>query len=311
MPRTRSLKWSELKLGAVGILAVALATALIFAVGGQGGFFWQRYPLHTRFDEVGGLKPGAVVRLNGLEVGKVTRVDFAGAQVEVGMEVSRSVRHLITSDSDARMGTLSLLGEPIVDVRAAATGTALPDGAYVTAVAAGGIPELASTAARSLDAAGALIHDVRAGHGSIGRLFEDETLAHELEALVASAGRLARGLEHGEGTLGALARDPAAYQSLQATLASLEQVAARLQAGEGALGRLLTDDRLYEQVAGLTARVDRIVGELEAGQGTAGQLLSDPELYRNANLAVTELRDLVADIRADPRKYLSVRVSVF
>jgi phospholipid/cholesterol/gamma-HCH transport system substrate-binding protein len=311
MPRTRSLKWSELKLGAVGILAAALATALILAVGGQGGFFWQRYPLQTRFDEVGGLKPGAVVRLNGLEVGKVTRVDFAGAQVEVGMEVSRSVRHLITSDSDARMGTLSLLGEPIVDLRAAATGTPLPDGAHVTSTAAGGVAALAGTAAKSLDEAGALIHDVRAGRGPLGLLLTDATLEHELAQLVASTARLARHLESGEGTLGALARDPSAYRSLQATLASLEQVSERLQAGEGALGRLLTDEQLYEQLAGLTTRVDRIVGELEAGQGTAGQLLSDPELYRNANLAVTELRDLIADIRADPRKYLSVRVSVF
>jgi len=311
MPRTRSLKWSELKLGAVGILAATLATALIFAVGGQGGFFWQRYPLHTRFAEVGGLKPGAVVRLNGLEVGKVTRVEFAGAQVEVGMEVSRSVRHLITSDSDARMGTLSLLGEPIVDLRAATTGTPLPEGAYVTPTAAGGVAALASTAAQSLDEAGALIADVRAGHGSLGRLLTDATLAHELEQLVTSTARLARHLENGEGTLGALARDPSAYRSLQATLANLEEVSGRLRAGEGTLGRLLTDEQLYGQLNQLATRVDRIVGELEAGQGTAGQLLSDPELYRNASSAVAELRALIADVRADPRKYLSVRVSVF
>src|SRR5688572_13822718 len=127
MPRTRSLKWSELKLGAAGIVALGLAAVVIFAVGGQGGFFWQRYPLYTRFEDVVGLKTGAIVRLNGMEVGKVTRVEFSGAEVEVGMEVSRDVRHLVTSESEASMGTLSLLGEPIVDIRAAGTGTPLPD----------------------------------------------------------------------------------------------------------------------------------------------------------------------------------------
>jgi hypothetical protein len=65
MPRTRSLKWSELKLGAAAVVALALASALVFAVGGQGGFFWQRYPLHTRFADVSGLKPGAIVRHDG------------------------------------------------------------------------------------------------------------------------------------------------------------------------------------------------------------------------------------------------------
>ena len=102
MPRTRSLKWSELKLGAAGVIAVVLASALVFAVGGQGGFFWQRYPLHTRFADVAGLKAGAVVRLNGMEVGKVTAVEFAGAEVEIRMELARAVRHLITSESGPR-----------------------------------------------------------------------------------------------------------------------------------------------------------------------------------------------------------------
>ena len=62
MPRTRSIAWSELKLGVVGIVALLLVVLIILAVGGQGGFWWQRYPLKTRFADAGGLKTGAVVR---------------------------------------------------------------------------------------------------------------------------------------------------------------------------------------------------------------------------------------------------------
>ena len=47
------------------------------------------------------------------------------------------------------------------------------------------------------------------------------------------------------------------------------------------------------------------------GDGTAGQLLKDKQLYENMNGAVGELRALVRDIRADPRKFLNVRVSLF
>ena len=79
MPRTRSIVWSELKLGIVGVVAILMLDRPDRrAVGGQGGFFWQRYPLKTQFDDVQGLKTGAVVRLNGKEVGKVTAVEFAG-----------------------------------------------------------------------------------------------------------------------------------------------------------------------------------------------------------------------------------------
>ena len=69
MPRTRSLAWSELKIGIVAVAAIALAIILIVAVGGQGGFFWDRYELKTRFKNVQGLKSGAIVRVAGVYVG--------------------------------------------------------------------------------------------------------------------------------------------------------------------------------------------------------------------------------------------------
>ena len=47
MPRTRSLAWSELKIGIIAVAAMVLAAMLIIAVGGQGGFFWQQYTLKT------------------------------------------------------------------------------------------------------------------------------------------------------------------------------------------------------------------------------------------------------------------------
>ena len=45
---------------------------IILAVGGQGGFAWERYELKTKFTNVQGLKAGAVVRVAGVDVGKVT-----------------------------------------------------------------------------------------------------------------------------------------------------------------------------------------------------------------------------------------------
>src|SRR5690349_2750607 len=118
MPRTRSIAWSELKVGILSLVAVALVVFLVFAVGGEGGFWWQRYPLKARFRDVQGMKAGSVVRLNGKEVGTVTGVEFAGAEIEVGFELLKEVRPLVTSESRASIGSLSLLGEPIIDITA-------------------------------------------------------------------------------------------------------------------------------------------------------------------------------------------------
>jgi phospholipid/cholesterol/gamma-HCH transport system substrate-binding protein len=58
-------------------------------------------------------------------------------------------------------------------------------------------------------------------------------------------------------------------------------------------------------------RLDKLTASLNQGEGTAGQLLHDKQLYENMNGAVTEMHNLVKDIRADPKKYLNVRVSIF
>src|SRR6478672_3679504 len=104
MPRTRSLAWSELKIGVLTIVAVVIGAVLIFSLTGTRGFFWQRYSLKTRFANVAGLASGSPVRIAGVEVGSVTDVNFVGEEVEVTFQVKEDNRHLITTSSTARLG---------------------------------------------------------------------------------------------------------------------------------------------------------------------------------------------------------------
>ncbi len=62
MPRTRSLAWAELKIGILTVFAVVMSALLVFAVGGSGGFFWQRYPLKVHFPNIATVKSGTPVR---------------------------------------------------------------------------------------------------------------------------------------------------------------------------------------------------------------------------------------------------------
>src|SRR6476660_8379940 len=109
MPRTRSLAWSELKIGAIAIAAAVIVVISIFMLTGSRGFFWQRYSLKTRFDNVAGLNPGSPVRVAGYAVGSVTEMDFVGQAVEVTIEVNKSIRSRITTQSTAALGSVSLL----------------------------------------------------------------------------------------------------------------------------------------------------------------------------------------------------------
>src|SRR5579862_7199842 len=133
MPRTRSLAWSELKIGILTITAIVIAAVLIFSLTGSRGFSWQRYTLKTRFANVAGLAKGSPVRVAGVEVGSVTGIDFADEKVDVTFEVNKSVRNRITEKSVASLGSISLLGEGAVDITPSATGTSIPDYGYVPA----------------------------------------------------------------------------------------------------------------------------------------------------------------------------------
>ena len=346
MPRTRSLAWSELKIGIVSLFALVMASVLIFMVSGSGGFFWQRYSLKTVFADIQGLKEGAPVRVAGVEVGAVKALDFIGDKVEVTMQVGKEQMARITDRSTASLGSVSLLGEAAVDITAARQGTPVAEWAYVrSTTATGSLSSVAEQATQSLEQTTGLLDDIRHGRGTVGKLMTDDTLYRQLNDFVASAEAVTRGINAGRGTLGRLANDPAAARSLEQSLDNLQLVTARIRNGEGSLGRLLNDDALSKSVTSATANLDAITGRinngegtagklvtdtelynrlnsmadrldkltaaLNQGEGTAGQLLHDKQLYENMNGAVTELHNLVKDIRADPKKYLNVRVSIF
>ena len=346
MPRTRSLAWSELKIGIVAVASIALAVLLIVAVGGQGGFTWQQYELVTRFPDVKGLKSGAVVRVAGVEVGKVSEVELTGSEVEVRLKVNEENRPRITTESRASIGSLSLLGEPVIDISPSTQGTPLKDGDFLEAGRAPGqLADVAEGATQSLQQVTGILQDIRSGRGTVGKLFTDEQVYREVNGLIASANSVAGELSRGRGTLPMLIRDPAAYRRFNAALGDLQETTRRINAGEGSLGRLLKDEalaksitsasanvdqitarlnrndntmgrllterELYDRINTLTSRIDALTNNLEKGDGTLGQLLKDKQMYENMNAAASELRQLIANINKDPRKYLNVRVSIF
>ena len=346
MPRTRSLAWAELKIGLVTVFALVMATLLIFLLSGSGGFFWQRYSLKTVFPNVAGLKEGAPVRVAGVEVGSVTGVELVGDRVEVVVEIARDMQSRVTDSSMASLGSVSLLGEAAVDITASSQGTPIPEWGYIQAgAAAGSLTEVTTQAAEGIEELTVLLQDIRSGRGTVGRLITDEALYNQMSGLVSAAEDVVRNVSRGRGSLGRLANDPAAAKALEASLQNFEAVTARIKAGEGSLGKLLNDDslatsltsattnldsitgrisrgegtagaliserQLYDRLNSMSERLDKVMSGLEQGQGTAGQLLRDRQLYENMNAAVGELRNLLRDVRADPRKFLNVRVSLF
>jgi phospholipid/cholesterol/gamma-HCH transport system substrate-binding protein len=346
MPRTRSHTWAELKIGVLMIAAVGISVVTVFLLTGGKGFFWQRYHLKSRFTNVAGLKPGSPVRLAGVDVGDVDAVDLSGSEVDVVFQVNKTYRDRITTDSVAKLGSVSLLGESAVDITPASTGTPIPEWGFVPqGKAAAQLSDITDQANQGVAELTGLIHDIRTGRGTVGKLMTDDQLYADLNRFVASANALTAGIQQGRGTLGRLVTDPKAADALEASLKNIEEMTRQLNAGEGSLGKLLKDDSFSRSLSSATNNLDSLVAKLNRGEGTAGKLITDPalfnqlnavtqslnqlvtslnsgdgtmgrllkdkQLYENMNGAVADIRTLIANINKDPRRYLNIRVSVF
>src|SRR5262245_48486779 len=118
---SKALTWTELRVGLVVILSLVLLAFTILYIGSGGGSpFARKYTVKALMADGNGLKPGAPVRVGGVEVGTVTEVDFAGrgggGLVEVSMRLDRRVQPRVTTESRLTLGALGLLGEKAVDI---------------------------------------------------------------------------------------------------------------------------------------------------------------------------------------------------
>jgi phospholipid/cholesterol/gamma-HCH transport system substrate-binding protein len=147
--------------------------------------------------------------------------------------------------------------------------------------------------------------------GTIGRLIYDDQLYEDLRTSLGRVDRMLVELNEGRGTAGRLLKDEALYNEARSTIAELRKTIEDLNAGKGTAGKLLKSEELHDQLRTSLAKVDLLLDKINSGQGTIGQLLVNQQLYDSINGLMQEAQSLVKDIRADPRKYLRIKLALF
>ena len=84
-----------------------------------------------------------------------------------------------------------------------------------------------------------------------------------------------------------------------------------LNSGKGTAGKLLKDEELYKRLNQLVANLNGSIDKMNAGQGSLGQLLVNPQLYESLNGVTRETQALLKDIRANPKKFLRIKLALF
>ena len=147
--------------------------------------------------------------------------------------------------------------------------------------------------------------------GTIGRLVNDSTLYNQAQAVITRIDQITQGLQQGQGTAGMLLKDPRMYNDLDKSVDQLNTILENLNAGKGTAGQLLHDDKIARQISTALDKVNLTMDKVNSGQGTIGQLLVNPALYDSATGTTRELHGLLKDFRANPKKFLSIKLHIF
>jgi len=331
-------------------LGIFMATTLYITREGGLPLFGGQYTLHSYLGDVNGLKPGAPVHLSGVEVGSVTAVAFAEpgapAPVRVTLQLRSDIRDRVTTTSQLRVGSLGVLGEKMVAIDLGEPGgEPLQSGDVLNGEAGDPIRGIITDASQTMKDVRDLIASVQRGEGSLGAILKGDEFAAKLSDFVGRAQAVFQRMSSGEGTLGKLINDPVVYDNLSGLSANLQDITAKIREGEGGLGKLVSDPEtaaslsnmirqldavsarmadgegsigalvsereFYDKLNGLSGNIESITEQVNRGEGTMGQLVQNRELYDNLAATTGELQGLIKDIRADPQRYLRIRVSLF
>jgi phospholipid/cholesterol/gamma-HCH transport system substrate-binding protein len=171
---------------------------------------------------------------------------------------------------------------------------------------------------RTLTEAQELIRRIREGEGTAGKMINDPKLYEDLRDAVGTIQSLVDGIQRGEGTAGKFIKDDEIYRNLNEAMEKLKGVSdrvdrltAQIDKGEGTIGKLVYDEKLHQDLSAAMASIKSISERLDRGEGTAGRLLHDEQLYNNLNALSAESVKLLYDFRQNPKKYLSIKVTLF
>jgi len=256
-----------------------------------------RYMLVTEVDHAGGIRRGDPIQMRGVNVGRIHGFEMEeDGRVAISLEMEGRWR--IPSDSRTQMGASGIFGGRTMEIIAGSSSDFLEPGDTLPG-GEGGAGGLMDSASEIGDQASAVLERIQtlldertieSVRGSAGEL---EQLLTELSGMTREqrstlqrlTDSLAGTVEGFEGVGPDAARAIARADSAMATLAETSQ---NLDTAASALRSLLE-------------RMDR-------GEGTLGRLARDDALYVNLNRAAESVASLVADVQANPRKYINVSI---
>ena len=254
------------------------------------------------FPQTGGLATSDEVLVNGIRKGQVKDMDLAGDHVLIQLELDKDIK--LTRDSRIAIRSVGLMGERIIAVDLRMTGGAYHPDEIIPGVYELGMSEVMSELGTSVAAVNAISTQLEQMATMLAK-------DGKLEATVRNFSRTSEELQLTVSENRALLRE-----TLQNVADASRTTRALTTGRESQLGKTLDNfasaaekmDVLAGRLDSLRAVLQSTAGKIDRGEGTIGKLVTEDDLYLRLNESITELRDLIADVKKNPKKYFKVSV---
>lgn len=263
-PQDRRQLALQIRIGLFVLVSLAVFLGLIYLLGAQARLLEPKYDLLAEFTEVGGLIPGATVRLAGVQIGRVSSVtlpEAPGGMVRVTLTIARRFADRIRKDSVARIETQGLLGDKLVEISLGSPAApALRPGESIATREPVEYSRMAGEGAEFLKNVAGLSTTLK----TTVEAFTKQDVVEDLAATLKSTRRLTAELEKRR-----------TLEDLSATLSSARRAAEQVERGKGWLHALLYEEpQALRRLNDLLARTERLVAQAEGREHAVAVLLS-------------------------------------
>jgi phospholipid/cholesterol/gamma-HCH transport system substrate-binding protein len=311
-------KSKDLVVGLFVLAGIAFTVLVVFLLGDEKRLFETQITLETSFADVQGLKPGAPVRMGGIDIGTVEQVGYAenvdDTNIYVRMSIVRSEARRIRTDSKARVQTRGLLGDKMIEITLGKDGGPIEDGAHLPS-------EVPKDMFTRVDEIAKKADDVMADVQKVSSELANEELHEDIRGTADSLNKIAKQVADGQGYAGRLIHDPAEAErisravegferttnELSLTLRQTRAIVARIEQGPGFAHDVIYGDGPSKAIAQFGFAAEELGTTLKGvreGDGLAKTVLYGGDgghgknTLENLDHMTADLRDIVANMKA-------------
>jgi phospholipid/cholesterol/gamma-HCH transport system substrate-binding protein len=291
----------EATVGAIVVIAI-----IVFVFGTMwlsGRSVNSANTVRIQFNNVSGLKRASPVRVSGVNVGKVEKIEFVDVgKVLVVASLPPKIRPRV--DASAKIVSVTLVGDYAVDFDPGRSSEFLPPGRIILGTQDLGLTGKATLLAERADS-------ILLGAQGIVNTRTADQLRSTLTAL--------------EGTLKAAQRTMQIYADtghgptaeLTKTMSAFRQLSGRLDSTLASPAFSRRTDSITANLAAMTsqfaatgARLDTLLAGMNRGQGTLGKFVTDSGLYYDIRELTQGMKKLLDELAKHPGK-VPVTVKLF